>query len=114
MALSSMFCLIAGSDFGDFASALFGVGVCNNIGVFASLVGWNPGSDGRIHGACSSGAKNLGHASGCFPVVLDGILVRSRLVDGSSRLWLAVCIHGELRSVAVIVLVLDWRRLWLH
>ena len=31
-------------------------------------------------------------------------------VDGSDRLWLAVCIYGELRSVAVILFVLDGRR----
>ena len=57
--------------------------------------------------ASSCGAMSVGHPSGCCPVVLDGILVRGPLVDGSSRLWLAVCIHGELRSVAVILLVLD-------
>ena len=61
-----------------------------------------PGSDGRIHGASSCGGRSVGHPSGCCPVVLDGIVVRGPLIDGSSRLWLAVCIRGELRSVAII------------
>ena len=35
-------------------------------------------------------------------LALGAILVRAPAVNGSGRLWLAVCINGELRSVAVI------------
>ena len=38
-------------------------------------------------------------------LVLDGIFVGGPFIDGSSRVWLAVCLHGELRSVAVVGVV---------